>query len=72
MRDDRLGSYSIVTTFAGIPVLLRLKVDVSQLALVPAATKAARQCRPELRRPPERGLAATSAACAGGPSSDRR
>ena len=37
MRAERLGSYSIVATVAGDPVLVALEIDQAQLALVPAA-----------------------------------
>ena len=41
MRADRLGSYSIAATLAGMPSLLALEVDDPVAALVPAADVAA-------------------------------
>src|SRR5882762_112359 len=62
MRDERLGSYSIVTTFAGIPVLLRLKSMSRSRRLCPPPRK--RLVRsPALRRPPVRSLGEVSGLC---------
>src|SRR5438552_8808253 len=62
MREDRLGSYSIVATVAGIPVLSRLKSMMRSLRLCPPP-----RCQivmsPELRRPPVRCLGSTSGLC---------
>src|SRR5579864_4359791 len=62
MRDERLGSYSIVATVAGIPVLSRLKSMMRSLRLCPPP-----RCQivmsPELRRPPVRCLGSTSGLC---------
>src|SRR5579859_7550286 len=62
MRDERLGSYSMVATVAGIPVLSRLKSMMRSLRLCPPP-----RCQivmsPELRRPPVRCLGSTNGLC---------
>jgi hypothetical protein len=40
MRAERPGSYSMVTTVAGMPMLVALEIDGAQQALVAAAAKA--------------------------------
>src|SRR5579864_5224897 len=62
MRDERLGSYSIVATVAGIPVLSRLKSIMRSLRLWPPPINRI-VVSPELRRPPVRGLGSTKGLC---------
>src|SRR6266496_4403174 len=62
MRADRFGSYSMVATTAGIPVLSRLKSIARILRLCPPP-----RCQivrsPELRRPPVRFFGSVSGLC---------
>src|SRR5438309_10400024 len=59
MRADRLGSYSIAATLAGIPILSRLKSMTRYCFLCPPPRKRI-ETRPRLLRPPERCLPSTS------------
>src|SRR6266511_4412715 len=62
MRAERLGSYSMVATTAGMPVLSRLKSIARILRLCPPP-----RCQmvrlPELRRPPVRFFGSVSGLC---------
>src|ERR1700761_6064159 len=62
MREERLGSYSIVATLPGTPNFSRLKSIRRSFCLCPPPW-----CRtgmpPELRRPPVRCLDASSGLC---------
>src|SRR5690348_5887255 len=62
MRAERLGSYWIDATVAGMPALSRLKSMTRILRLCPPP-----RCQlvksPELRRPPVRSLISVSALC---------
>src|SRR5271163_1755918 len=62
MRAERLGSYSIVVTVAGIPAFSRLKSIMRSFCLCPPP-----RCQlvmsPELRRPPVRCFFSTSGLC---------
>src|ERR1035438_2335601 len=62
IREDRLGSYSIVVTVAGIPVLSRLKSMMRSLRLWPPPMNRI-VMSPELRRPPVRGLGSIKGLC---------
>src|SRR5579863_10369793 len=62
MREERFGSYSIVVTVAGIPVLSRLKSIMRSLRLCPPPMKRI-VISPELRRPPVRGFGSSSGLC---------
>ena len=62
MRAERPGSYSIVTTVAGMPCLSRLKSIARSLRLLPPPRKRM-VMSPELRRPPDRILPSTSGLC---------
>jgi hypothetical protein len=62
MREERFGSYSIVVTVAGIPVLSRLKSIMRSLRLCPPPMNRM-VVSPELRRPPVRGLGSSSGLC---------
>src|SRR3954464_656658 len=62
MRDERFGSYSIVVTVAGIPLLSRLKSMMRSLRLWPPPINRI-VVSPELRRPPVRGFGSTSGLC---------
>src|ERR1700741_2588759 len=59
MRAERLGSYSIEMTVAGIPVLSRLKSIRRSLRLFPPPRNRL-VMSPEFRRPPVFSLASTS------------
>ena len=56
MRAERLGSYSIEATVAGMPDLSRLKSMMRSLRLCPPP-RCQMVMSPELRRPPVRSLA---------------
>src|ERR1700723_2214355 len=62
MRAERLGSYSIVVTVAGMPAFSRLKSIMRSFCLCPPP-----RCQlvmsPELRRPPVRCFFSTSGLC---------
>jgi len=62
MRAERLGSYSIDATVAGIPVLSRLKSMMRSLRLCPPP-RCHMVVSPELRRPPVRCLGSSSGLC---------
>src|SRR5690242_2367194 len=62
MRDERFGSYSIVCTVAGIPVLSRLKSIIRSFRLWPPPINRI-VMSPELRRPPVRCFGSTSGLC---------
>src|SRR5215470_10322127 len=62
MREERFGSYSIVCTVAGIPVLSRLKSMMRSFRLWPPPMKRI-VVSPEFRRPPVRCLGSTSGLC---------
>src|SRR4051812_47632388 len=59
MRAERLGSYSIVATFPGMPSLSRLKSMMRYMVLLPPAVLTAVR-RPLLLRPPLWGLGRVS------------
>jgi hypothetical protein len=60
MRAERLGSYSIVATLAGTPILSRLKSMVRKRRLWPPPRKR-EVMRPLLLRPPVEGFDSVSA-----------
>src|SRR5207248_11658262 len=62
MRDERLGSYSIEITVAGIPILSRLKSMMRSLRLCPPPRNRI-VVSPELRRPPCRYFGSVSGLC---------
>ena len=59
MRDERLGSYSIDATTAGMPTLSRLKSTTRYACLAPPPMNR-EVTRPVLLRPPVRFLDSTS------------
>src|SRR5690242_3518484 len=62
IRAERLGSYSIETTVAGMPVLSRLKSIARSLRLCPPP-RCQMVMSPALRRPPVRCLIFVSGLC---------
>src|SRR5207245_3208477 len=62
MRAERLGSYSIETTVAGLPFLSRLKSMSRSLRLCPPP-RCQMVMSPALRRPPVRSLMRVSGLC---------
>ena len=62
IRGERLGSYSMLITVAGIPALSRLKSIMRSLRLCPPPINRI-VVSPELRRPPVRGLGSSSGLC---------
>src|SRR5258708_6637834 len=59
MRAERLGSYSMAVTLAGMPCLSRLKSMMRYARLAPPPRKRL-EMRPRLLRPPVLGLPSTS------------
>src|SRR5215472_12911641 len=62
IREERLGSYSMVCTVAEIPILSRLKSIMRSFRLCPPPIKRM-VMSPELRRPPVRCFGSTSGLC---------
>src|SRR6267142_4835223 len=62
MRAERFGSYSIVATVPGTPVLSRLKSMVRSLRLCPPP-RCQMVMSPEFRRPPVRLLICVRGLC---------